>query len=113
MFDNPSVTDCPPPFAFTPAHAPCLCNKQTCNFDVLYAYLTCGNYDCAPPLIQPRNRHSHTHTTMIAHTLLFAFPVSYDKSKNLRAPRRRRIAHTALLSVLLRSQARAATSATP
>ena len=21
------------------------CVQETCNFDVLYAYLTCGNYD--------------------------------------------------------------------
>jgi len=59
--------------------------QETCNFDVLYAYLTCGNYD-----------------------------FSYDKSKNLRAPPRPRIGRsTTSLSVLLRPQARAATSATP
>ena len=42
------------------SHEPCFSNavdadallvygsvQETCNFDVLYAYLTCGNYDCA------------------------------------------------------------------
>jgi len=48
LFDNPSFTDRPLPFPFTPAHAPCLCNEQTCNFDVLYA---CAAIQC--PLLDP------------------------------------------------------------
>ena len=49
------------------AHSPSLCVAQcvqeTCNFDVLYAYLTCGNYD-----------------------------FNYDRSKNLRPKRNIRTA---------------------
>ena len=42
---------------------PSLARAQTCNFDVLYAYLTCGNYD-----------------------------FNYDRSKNLRPKRNIRTA---------------------
>ena len=33
------------------------CVQETCNFDALYAYLTCGNYDfsCKSPHIPPLN----------------------------------------------------------
>ena len=46
-------------------HTLLLCRAQTCNFDALYAYLTCGNYDfnydrsknlrpCACACLEPR-----------------------------------------------------------
>ena len=37
------------------------CVQETCNFDALYAYLTCGNYDfsCKSPHIPPLNSFEH------------------------------------------------------
>ena len=90
------------------------CVQETCNFDVLYAYLTCGNYDCAPSSIEPRNCHSHTHTTIVAHVLLCALPFSslvrqvQEPPCAALAPR---LARPASPSAVLRAQAPAATSA--
>ena len=86
VFDNPRFTD-RPPFAFAPTHAACLCNEQTCNFDVLYAYLVSTPVWPQAP-------------TMLALNSVFAwqtcgnYDFSYDKSKNLRAPLRPRTARS-------------------
>ena len=59
----------------------CLAPPQTCNFDALYAYLTCGNYD-----FNVSRSHSHTALpfAILAHADAVPVLAQYDRIKNLR-----------------------------
>ena len=56
---------------------------------MLYAYLTCGNYDCKTctlNVLSPPARHNHISSTYPCLFVLI-FPVNYDRAKNLRPKR--------------------------
>ena len=80
------------------------CVQETCNFDVLYAYLV------SAPLGLKRVSRSRP-TPPFASQTGGNYDFNSDKSKNLRAPRRPHPGLSASPSAVLRAQARAATSA--